>query len=110
MDFVIFQLGGRQYLAKPGQTIEVDKLAEGQKTLSLDQVLLEVSGGKVEVGKPYLNKTLNFEVLENIKKEKLRVATYKAKANYRRVKGQRREMSRIKLAEEVGEVKKTVVQ
>lgn len=99
MDFIIFQLGSRQYLIKPGQTIEVDKLPEGQKTLSLDKVLLEVSSGKVEVGKPYLNKTLNFEVLGSVKKEKVRVATYKAKANYRRVKGQRREMNRIKLAD-----------
>lgn len=100
MDFVIFELGSRQYLAKPGQIIEVDKLPEKQKSLSLDKVLLEVSGGKIKIGMPYLKKTLNFEVLENIKKEKIRVATYKAKANYRRVIGQRRVMSRIKLLEE----------
>lgn len=105
MGFVIFQLGGRQYLARPRQILEVDKLPGNQKTLSVDKVLLEVSDSKVEIGKPYLQKTLNFEVLGNVKKEKIRVATYKAKANYRRVKGQKREMSRIRLMDETEKTK-----
>lgn len=100
MEFIIFELGSRQYLTKPGQILEVDKLQGTDKTLVVDKILLEVADGKVEVGHPYLKKTVNFEVLENIKKEKVRVATYKPKANYRRVKGQRREMTRIKLLEE----------
>ncbi|MCL5783808.1 MAG: 50S ribosomal protein L21 [Patescibacteria group bacterium] len=100
MQYVICQIGARQYLVKPGQIIEVDKLSGEPKTLSVDKVMLLVEDGKVEIGKPFLKKVLDFEVLENIKKPKIRVATYKAKANYRRVKGSRREVSRIKLAEE----------
>jgi ribosomal protein L21 len=107
MQLIIFQLGSRQYLIKPGQTIEVDKLPENSGTLSVDKVLLTVDGDNVEVGEPYLKKTLNFEVVDNIKKPKIRVAVYKAKANYRRVTGQRREMTRIRLAKEEKTVKKS---
>ena len=100
MQYTVCEISGRQYMIKPGQVVEVDKLPEGMKKLAVDKVLLEAEEGKVEVGKPYLKKTLEFEVLGNVKKPKVRVATYKAKANYRRVVGQRREVSQIKLVED----------
>lgn len=115
MQFAIIEISGRQYLAKPGQIIEVDKLnlpsddgkVSGEaKNLSVDKILLIADKDKLEVGKPYLKKTLNFEVVGNVKKPKIRVATYKAKANYRRVKGQRREVTKIRLLEESKSVKK----
>lgn len=98
MQYVVCEISGRQYLIKPGQVVEVDKLSEELKTMPVDKVLLVVDEGKVEVGAPYVKKTLNFEVVGHLKKPKIRVATYKAKSNYRRVRGQRREVSQIKLA------------
>ena len=99
MQYVIFEINNRQYMAKPGQVIEVDKLPEGTKNITVDKVMLLADVGKVEVGAPYLKKTLDFTVIGNIKKPKIRVATYKAKANYRRVIGQRPVMTQIKLTE-----------
>lgn len=87
-------------MVKPGQIIEVDKLDTEAKTLSVEKVLLLVEGSEVKVGTPYLKENLNFEILGNVKKAKVRVATFHAKANYRRVKGQRREVTRLKLAAE----------
>ncbi len=105
MDYAVCQIAGRQYLVKPGQTIEVNKLTlplakgnlEEEKTLSCDKVLLIVSGDKVEVGTPFLKKNLDFEVLETVKMDKIRVAKFKSKSNYRRVTGSRAQMTRIKL-------------
>lgn len=94
--YTIFELSGKQYLIKPGEAIEVDKA--DSKNVATDKVLLMVVNGKVELGKPYLKKSLEFEVVENFKGPKIRVATYHAKANYRRVKGSRKELSKIKLA------------
>lgn len=105
MDYTVFELSGKQYLIKPGQIIEVDKLSDS-KAITVDKVLLSVLGSKVEIGKPYLKKSLEFEVLGNKKGAKIRVATYHAKANYRRVKGSRKEMTKIKLATK-DSVKKT---
>lgn len=105
MDYAIFEISGRQYLIKPGQTIEVDRLDENLKSLSVEKVLLIAEGDKVEIGKPYLKKTLDFEVVGTFRKPKVRVAKYKAKANYRKVIGQNREMTKIKLADDQ---KKTV--
>lgn len=100
MDLSIIQINSRQYLVKPGSVIEIDKLVDSEKILKVDKVLLTVEKGKVEVGKPYLKKSLVFAVLENVQKPKIRVAVYKPKANFRKVRGQKREMSRIKLLEE----------
>lgn len=97
MQYNIIQIGSRQYKIEPGQTIEIDRLDPDVKKITVDKVLLKVDGEKVQIGTPYLKETLDLEVVDMIKKPKIRVATYKAKANYRRVIGQRRQMTRVKL-------------
>lgn len=97
MQYSVIQIGSRQYKIEPGQTIEVDKLSPSVKTLSVDKILLRVDEGKVSIGTPFLEDKIELEVLETVKKDKIRVATYKAKANYRRVIGQRRQMTKIKM-------------
>lgn len=101
MQYRIIQIGSRQYKIEPGQTIEIDKLPTEAKKLSVDKVLLKVDEKNIQIGTPYLKEKLELEVLGNIKKDKIRVATYKAKANYRRVIGQRRQMTKVKLLETV---------
>lgn len=96
MTYTVFEVDGKQYLAKPGEILEVDRLTT-DKELVVDKVLLNVDGAKVELGTPYLKKNLTFEVIQTVKKPKIRVATYHAKANYRRVKGQRPQVTQIKM-------------
>lgn len=104
MEYVVFEISGKQYLAKPGQIIQVDKI-EAEKSLEVDKVLLMVSEGKMELGQPYLTKKIKFDVLGQLRKPKIRVATYKAKANYRRVRGSREVKTQIRLAKETKEAK-----
>ncbi len=96
MDFAIVEIQGRQYKIKPDHLVEVDSLGD-KKKLTLEKVLVLSEKGEIKVGKPYLDLKLEVEVVNTYKKPKVRVATYKAKANNRRVKGQRREVSVIKL-------------
>lgn len=100
MKYAICEISSKQYIVKPGQIIEVDKLSGTNKTISVDKILLLAKEGKIEIGKPYLKQSLNFEVLGTQKKPKIRIATYKAKANYRRIKGQRRQVTQIRLIEQ----------
>lgn len=99
MNYAVCQIKGRQFIVKPNQIIEVDKLGiEESNTLVVNEVLLMVDGDKVEVGSPFLKTPLTFDVLETIKKDKIRVASFHAKANYRKVKGSRAQKTRIRLA------------
>lgn len=97
MKFSIAEIAGRQYLVKPGQSFEVDKLSDETKTFTVDKVLAIVDDNKMQLGRPYLKKKLDFEVVKQLKKPKVRVAVYKPKANERRVKGQRRQVSVVQL-------------
>lgn len=99
MQYSVIQIGSRQYKIEPGQVIEIDKLQEEVKALPVEKILLMVDESKVSIGMPYLKEKMELEVLGNVKKNKIRVATYKAKANYRRVIGQRRQMTRVKIKE-----------
>lgn len=83
-------------MLEPNKIIEVDKLVE-EKQLTNYKVLLSVDGDQVKLGRPYLDQPLDIKVIENIRKPKIRVATYKSKANYRKVKGFRREVTKVKL-------------
>lgn len=98
MDYLVCQIAGRQYMVSPGQTIEVNKL-KAVKTLEVDTVMLRKNGDKILFGKPFLKEKANFEILGTVKKDKIRVARFHAKANYRRVTGSRAQMTQIKLLE-----------
>lgn len=104
MKYAVCEIAGRQYIVKPGEDLEVDRL-DAEKNLVVDKVLLMVDKNKVEVGTPYLRTQIEFEVLGSFKGPKIRVASFHAKANYRRVIGSRRHLTKIRLAQESGLVK-----
>lgn len=97
--FAIVQTGGKQYPVCPNQILEIEKI-EGKKgdSLALDKVLLLVIGEKVKIGKPFLKNTkVKAKILEQFKDKKIRVAKFKAKSRYRRVKGHRQQKTRIEV-------------
>jgi len=56
--------------------------------ITLDQILLIVNGDKRVIGNPTIAKAkITAKIVEQAKDKKIRVATYKAKARSRRVKG-----------------------
>ena len=99
MEYVVFETGGKQYKVGKGQVLEVENLPEVKNgSISFDKVLLFVSDSDVKIGKPYLvNFTVRAKILENLKGEKIRVARFKAKSRYRRIRGHRQSLSRIQI-------------
>ena len=97
--FAIVKVGGHQYKATEGGEIEVPRI-EGEKgtVLNLEEVLLVVDGEKVKVGQPQVKGAkVEAKIVEQKKGEKVRVAKYKAKTGYRRVKGFRPLLTQIKI-------------
>lgn len=94
--YAVVEISGRQYLVEPNKPMVVDFLKES-KVLECDRVLLKSEDGKLEIGKPFLTDKLQFDILEEVKFPKIRVATYKAKANTRKVKGSKRLGTKIQL-------------
>lgn len=94
MDYLIVRISNRQYKVEPDKPLVVDFLGE-QKNIEAE-VLIRSNKGNLEVGKPFLKEKAKFEVIKTIK-NKVRVAKYHAKANTRRVRGQKQLSSTIKL-------------
>ncbi|TSC66547.1 MAG: Uncharacterized protein CEO21_154 [Microgenomates group bacterium Gr01-1014_80] len=88
--YAICEIGGKQYKLMPKVPVEVDLIVG-----DLDAKVLMVVNDKARVGTPYLNEELNIKKLEDLAKSKIRVAKFHAKANYRKVTGSRRKVTRI---------------
>jgi len=99
MKFAVIKTGGKQYLVKEKEEIYVDNL---NKKVN-DEVELEtlargdLEEAEIELGKPTLASKVKGKVLENVKGDKIRIARFKAKSRYRRVKGFRPILSKVKI-------------
>ena len=94
--FAVVEISGRQFKVEPGKNFQVAYLGDIKEYLC-EKVLLLADEKDLKVGKPYLKDTLKFKV-EGVKRgDKIRVATYHAKANTRRVKGSRATYSVLSL-------------
>jgi large subunit ribosomal protein L21 len=67
--------------------------------LTFDQVLLVSDGDKIAVGKPYIKgASLTAEVLEHLRGPKLKIFKFKRRREYRRRRGHRDELTRIRVS------------
>lgn len=99
-DYAVIHASGAQYTVSVGDEIDMFSLA-GKKPgdpVEWTDVLLARMDGKLLVGRPAVPSALvKGVVVEQRKGEKIRVATYRAKSRYRRVKGHRDRLTRVKI-------------
>jgi len=99
MKYAVTALQGHQYKVSEGDVITVDLMdQEAGSEINLDQVLLVVDDDKVLIGEPLVEKAkVVAQVVGHKRGDKIRVATFKAKSRYRRVKGFRAEQTDLKI-------------
>ena len=99
MKYAVIRINGHQYRVEEGQEMAVDRLEakEGQE-IEIPEVLLVVDGEKIEIGQPLVSKTkIKAKVLENLKGEKIRIVHFRAKSRYRKTRGFRALLTKIKI-------------
>lgn len=99
MKYAVIRTGGKQYKVSEGDVLEIEKIEGKEKDkIVLDQVLLVRQEKKLLIGKPFLAKAkVKAEILAQFKDKKIRVAKFKAKSRYRRVRGHRQQKTKIKI-------------
>ncbi len=99
MTYAIIDFQGHQYQVKEEQELIIDRLKEKEGSeIEIDNILLINENGKIKIGTPLVKGAkVTAKVLEHFKGKKIRVATYKAKSRYRRVKGFRPYLTKIKI-------------
>lgn len=99
----IIKTGGKQYKAKEGQTLKVEKISgkTGDK-VKLETLLIADSDGEIkEVGKPSLGEKVTATIVETAKAQKIPVVKYKSKTRYIRNIGHRQLFTKVKI-EKIG--------
>ncbi|MCL2758368.1 MAG: 50S ribosomal protein L21 [Alphaproteobacteria bacterium] len=96
--YAIFQTGGKQYRAKVGDIIKVEKLKADGK-VEFDQVMMvgDVVGNPTVAGAKVV-----CEILEQKRADKIIVFKKKRRHNYRRTKGHRQHITVVKIIDVIG--------
>lgn len=97
--FAIIESGSRQYKVEPNSLIEVNRLdLEKGAAFASDKVLLVSGDGTSLVGAPYVKGAkVTGTVLEHYRGVKVIVFKHKRRKNYRRKRGHRQELTRIRI-------------
>ncbi|MBI2607705.1 MAG: 50S ribosomal protein L21 [Candidatus Doudnabacteria bacterium] len=99
MQQAVIETGGKQYLVSPDDKITIEKLPVGVgEPVVFDKVLLITDGGKVNLGKPFVDGSkVTGKVLSQGRGKKIVVYKYKAKSRYRRKQGHRQDQSIVQI-------------
>ena len=99
MKKAVIATGGKQYLVTEGETLEVELLHAGAKSVTFDPLLV-IDGEKVSVGAPTVEKAkVTAEVVEEeVKDDKVTAIRYKAKKRVHKVHGHRQRQTVIKIS------------
>ena len=94
----VIEIIPRQFLVKEGDILVVNNLNLKDKEIITPNVLLTHNGEKTKIGQPFVKgAVVRLEHLETKKGLKIRVAKFKAKSRYRRVKGHRQLETHLKV-------------
>ena len=98
--YAVIQTGGKQYRVKEGDVLSVEKLnIEPGRKAQFDRVLLIEDGDNIQVGTPVLDNAMVLAlVLENYKDEKVLVFKKKRRKQFRRTRGHRQPLTKIRIA------------
>jgi len=99
--YAVIETGGKQYRVSPGQTVEVELLAEAPgETVMLDRVLLVSADGNTLVGQPAVSGAKVIGTITNeARGKKILVFKYKSKKRYRRTQGHRQDHSYLTITD-----------
>src|SRR5512133_2676981 len=99
MNFAIIKTGGKQYLVKEGESLEVELLAKKNVGDKIDfEVMLVASDDNVKIGKPTVaGAKVPAAVVEHGKGEEMHVIKYHRKARYKRNRGHRQPYTKLQI-------------
>lgn len=97
--YAIFKTGGKQYKAKVGDVIKIEKLdSEIGSTVKFDEILLIADDKNITVGAPFVSgATIDGEVKEQKRDKKIIIFKKKRRQNYRRKNGHRQHSTYVEI-------------
>jgi large subunit ribosomal protein L21 len=99
--YAVVKTGGKQYRVSPGDSIEVEKLPhEVGEQVELEEVLLVANGSRTKIGRPVVKGAkVKATVTRQAKGRKVVIFKYRSSNRYRRHKGHRQHLTRLRIDE-----------
>jgi len=97
--YAIFKSGGRQYEARLGQVLRLEKIAgEVGEEVVLDEILLFSDGEEVQVGQPLIEGVaVNAKIIEQGRGKKIVIFKHKRRKDYRKKQGHRQTFTALRV-------------
>jgi len=97
--YAIFRSGGRQYEARPGQVVKVEKIfGEVGQNVTLDEVLLFSDGDQLRVGQPVVEGvSVQATIVEQGRLPKIEIFKHKRRKDYRKKQGHRQAYTAVRV-------------
>ncbi|QDU70237.1 50S ribosomal protein L21 [Mucisphaera calidilacus] len=103
--YAVIEDSGTQIKVAEGDTIRIDprELPEDAKSLTFDRVVFMGEGVTAKVGAPYVEgASVEAEILEEGRAEKIEVVKFKRRKTYRRRRGHRQPYVEVKITKIAG--------
>ena len=102
MEFAIIETGGKQYIIKEGEVLNVELLSSDLKegdTVVFDKVLLIKTDKETKIGAPLLEGvTIEAIYKENGREKKVSVVRYRSKSRYFKRRGHRQPFTKVAIS------------
>ena len=97
--YAVFRTGGKQYRARQGERLRVEKLDAGVgDAVAFDQVLMVGEGAEVKVGAPLVTGgKVEGKVVAQGKADKIMIVKFRRRKHYRRQKGHRQAFTEVEI-------------
>ncbi|MDE0159937.1 MAG: 50S ribosomal protein L21 [Candidatus Dadabacteria bacterium] len=96
----VIKTGGKQYIVKPGDVIDIEKISgEPGEEVNFEKVLLVSADGEdVKVGSPVVeNARVEGRIVKQKKGEKIVVFKFKRRKGYRKKAGHRQNLTSVEI-------------
>ncbi|MYB26900.1 MAG: 50S ribosomal protein L21 [Candidatus Dadabacteria bacterium] len=96
----VIKTGGKQYIVKPGDVIDIEKISgEPGEEVNFEEVLLVSADGEdVKVGSPVVeNARVEGRIVKQKKGEKIVVFKFKRRKGYRKKAGHRQNLTSVEI-------------
>lgn len=95
--FAVIKTGGKQYIAREGETLFIEKLdAKEGETVTFDEVLM-TDNGTAKIGTPTTGTKVTAKVLEQGRDKKVVVVHYLQKSRYHKKNGHRQPFTKVEI-------------
>jgi len=99
--FAVIRSGGKQYKVQEGETLDIELVEfpkEGEKKITISDVLFVGNGDKFSVGSPLLSGAkVGVELVEEFKARKVIAYKFRKREGYHRTVGHRQKKARVKV-------------